>query len=302
MKRVFLIAVLVLVVAFCFGQFALAANHPQFSAKIVRQGGVHADGVSSNYTFTYPSTTPGLYGVAQWFGGGPIASYASPFNTDGYEIWPCFGGGTVAPNADCLTVGDPTQPLAPSGAVVGVPFYGWPLKFTDGSNFCDQTTTADLPCGQVETWYEDDSLDGTDDLLYLLTALQGTSYVSDSGTYDFGPNFTGGGPGSVVVISGDQGFGTMGQTGPNNGNCAADYNYPLLAPSYPGVYEVQANKTCVAPATGAVKFTALTELGTPKYTKSTSATVCAPAGGPPCYTVKWTIKHKATQTWSIWLE
>ncbi len=299
MKRTLTFVALVSLFAFCLGTMALAANHAQFSAKIVRNGGVHANGVGPDYTFTYPAA--GLYGVAQWFGGGPIASYASPYNSDNSEIWPCFGGGTNA-DPDCPSVGSPTQDLATSGFVGGVPFYGWPLHFTDGSDFCDQASTADLPCGQVETWYEDDSLDGTDDLLYLLTAQQGTAYVSDSGTYDFGPNFTGGGPGAVVVISGDQGFGTMGQTGPNNGNCAADYNYPLLSPAYPGVYEVQAGKTCVAPVTGAVKFTALTELGIPKYTKSTSATVCAPAGGPPCYTVKWTIKHKVTQTWNIWLE
>ena len=227
MKRTLAFVALVSLVAFCFGTMALAANHAQFSAKIVRNGGAHANGVSPDYTFTFPSTTPGLYGVAQWFGGGPIASYASPFNTDNSEIWPCFGGGTAG-NPDCPSVGDPSQALATSGFVGGVPFYGWPLKFTDGTDFCLQATTADLPCGQVETWYEDDSLDGTDDLLYLLTAQQGTAFVSDSGTYDFGPNFTGGGPGSVVVISGDQGFGTMGQTGPNNGNCAADSTTPCL--------------------------------------------------------------------------
>lgn len=299
MKRTLVFLAVVSLVAFCFGTMAMAANHAQFSAKIVRNGGVHANGIGPEYTFTYP--TKGLYGAAQWFGGGPIASYASPANSDGSEIWPCFGGGSTG-NPDCPTVGDPSQPLAADGAVVGVPFYGWPLKFTDGTDFCDQASTADLPCGQVETWYEDDSFDGTDDLLYLLTAVQGTKYLSDSGTYDFGPNFTGGGPGSVVVISGDQGFGTMGQTGVNNGNCAANYNYPLASPANPGVvYEVSAKKTCSAPTTGVVKFTATTSLGTPAYVKSTSATTCSPLT-PPCYTAKWTIKYKVAQTWNIFLE
>ncbi len=290
MKRTLTFVALVSLFAFCLGTMALAANHAQFSAKIVRNGGVHANGVGPDYTFTYPAA--GLYGVAQWFGGGPIASYASPYNSDNSEIWPCFGGGTNA-DPDCPSVGSPTQDLATSGFVGGVPFYGWPLHFTDGSDFCDQASTADLPCGQVETWYEDDSLDATDDLLYLLTAKQGTAYVSDSGTYDFGPNFTAGGPGAVVVISGDQGFGTWGQTGVNNGNCAANYNYPQPgvgsqgAASYP--FEISAKKTCAAPVTGAVTFTALTELGTPKWT-----------AGPG--TVKWTIKFKATQTWKVFLE
>ena len=298
MTRTFQVCVLALIVVFCFGTLAVAADHAQFSAKVVRNSGARANSAHPDYTFTYPAK--GLYGVAQWFGGGPIASYATPTNGDGSEIWPCFGGGTAS-NPDCPTVGSPVQPLAADGFVGGVPFYGWPLQFTSGSDFCDQASTADAPCGQVETWYEDDSLDGTDDLLYLLTALQGTKYLSDSGTYDFGPNFTGGGPGAVVVISGDQGFGTMGQTGVNNGNCAASFAYPLAAPAYPGVYEVSAKKTCSAPTTGLVKFTALTELGTPAYTKVTTVAGCSPVA-PPCYTVKWTIKYKATQTWNIWLE
>lgn len=290
MKRTLAFVALVSLVAFCFGTMALAADHAQFSAKIVRNGGVHTNGIGPDYTFTYPPK--GLYGVAEWFGGGPIASYATPTNSDGSEIWPCFGGGTAG-NPDCPSVGSPTQPLATSGFVGGVPFYGWPLHFTDGSDFCDQASTADLPCGQVETWYEDDSLDATDDLLYLLTAKEGANYLSDSGTYDFGPNFTAGGPGAVVVISGDQGFGTMGQSGKNNGNCAASINYPQPgvgsqgAASYP--FEIAGAKTCSAPATGAVTFTALTELGTPTWTAKTG-------------TVKWAIKYKATQTWKIWLE
>ncbi len=295
MTRIFQVAVVVLVVAFCFSAMAVAAGHPQFAAKIARTE--HANAVHSN--LTYPAAN--LYSVTAFFGGGPIWTYASPANSDGSEIWPCFGGGATA-NPDCPTVGSPVQPLAGDGMVVGVPFYGWPLHLTSGGDFCDQASTADLPCGQVETFYEDDSLDATDDLLYLLTAQQGTSYLSDSGTYDFGPNFTGGGPGAVVVIQGDQGFGTMGQTGVNNGNCAANYNYPLASNSYPGVYEVSAKKTCVAPTTGLVKFTATTSLGVPVYTKSTSAAICSPLT-PPCYTVKWTpIHHKLIQTWSIFLE
>jgi hypothetical protein len=292
MKRIFQVAVVVLVVAFCFGQMALAENVPHYKVTVVPST-AHRTGVHSN-----AADTNNLYALWSAFAGGPEASYASPFNTDGYEIWPCFGGGTAA-NTDCPSIGNPTQDFATTGVVVGAPFFTWPLSF------CDQTTTTALPCGQTETWYEDDSADTTDDLLYSIVAQQGTSYIVDSGQLDLvGPNPYGayGNPGVVVIISGDQGFGTMGQTGVNNGNCFGNYNYPLTSNSNPGVtYAIASGKTCVAPVSGLVTFTAITELGLPKYTKSTSGTVCGVVG-TPCYTVKFTKKKSITQKWTIWLD
>lgn len=82
-----------------------------------------------------------------------------------------------------------------------------------------------IPCDQTETFYEDDTGDSTDDLLYSVVVEQGTSVIADSGTIDFGPNPCGGSP-AVVVFTGDANFGTLGVTGKNNGNCDADFNYP----------------------------------------------------------------------------
>ena len=296
MTRIFQVAVVVLIVAFCFGQFALAADSHHWAARAVPSTNMRGPGVHGN-----AADANNLYALWGAFAGGPIASYASPFNSDGSEIWPCFGGGTAA-NPDCPSIGSPTQPFATSGVVVGAPFFTWPLSF------CDQTTTTATPCGQTETWYEDDSADTTSDLTYLITATQGTGtglkYIADSGTVDFGPNPFGvlGNPGGVIIISGDQGFGTMGQTGPNNGNCFASFNYPLTAPANPGgVYVVAAGKTCVAPVSGLVTFTAVTELGKPAYKKQTSATVCGSVP-TPCYTVTFAKKKAITQKWTIWLD
>ncbi len=291
MTRIFQVVVVVLVVAFCFGQMALAAEVPHhWTAKVV-QTPTHKTGVHEN-----AAPAAGLHAEWAWFNESPYSFYASPTNSDGNDLWPCFGGGTVAPNADCLNIGDPAQPNL-SVALGGA-------QYTYGLSDCNATSTSVLPCGQTNTWYEDDSSDTTDDLTYLITAVQGTSYIADSGTVDFGPNPYGafGNPGVSIIIYGDQNFGTEGQSGANNGNCEADFNYPLTSNSNPGsVYVIQAGKTCVAPVGGLVKLTAVTELGKPAYTKSTKVSVCG-AVPTPCYTVKYTKKYSVSQTWDIWLD
>jgi hypothetical protein len=295
MKRIFQIAVLVLVVAFCFGQMALAAEH-HFVAKQMPIPD------AENRIHSNAAPAVGLHPEWAWFSGSPYQYYATPANGDGSPIWPCFGGGTAG-NPDCPTIGSPAQPNY--GLEVGDPFYGWPLKIS-GNDFCDGNALTDLPCGQVLGWFEDwNYTDATDDYLYIFTAQQGTAYIADTGTLDFGP-ISSTGPFSETILN-DTNFGTAGTpTGPNNGQCLASFNYPLTSPAFPtslGIYGVQAGKTCVEPVAGAATLTVINELGTPKYTKSTSATVCAPAGGPPCYTVKWTVaaKNKTTQKFIIWL-
>ncbi len=250
-----------------------------------------------------------LYGTVAAFVGSPYeASWTNPA-TIGGDLWPCFGGstdGTGVVNATLCNevVPDPTSGaseyyLPVAAGVFGAPLYTWSLTA------CDATSTASLPCGQTNTWYEDDTLDSTDELTYAITALQGTSYVAASGTVDFGVNPYGGVTGQNVIIYGDQNFGTMGQTGVNNGNCTAAYNYPLASAANPGgVYIVPAGKTCVAPKAGAVALTATTELGTPSYKKVTKGTI---DGTPctvtaPCYTVAWKSVYKLAQKWTIWLE
>src|SRR5208283_4986152 len=79
------------------------------------------------------------------------------------------------------------------------------------------------PCGQVTIFYQDFSNDTTDDLLWSAVVTQGGSVIADPGTQDWGPNpFNG----DLVVFYQDFNFGTLGDNGPNNGNCVPDYTYP----------------------------------------------------------------------------
>jgi hypothetical protein len=256
---------------------------------------------------TNPPPAKNLYGVYQAFVGSPFASKDTATNSDGTEIWPCFGA-TSPGNVDCPNVGKPAQLLPPNAAVLGTPSLTWPFANATGVVGCDQSTTTDTkPCGQTNTWYEDDTLDSTDDLTYTIVAtqIQGTKMVTlaNSGTVDFGANPFGAATGANVVIFGDQGFGTIGvPTGPNNGECSTSFNYPLTAPKNPGgTYVIAAGKTCLNPKPGLVTITATTELGTPTYTKSTSKTACAPVT-PPCYLVTYTKKYSVIQKWNIWLK
>lgn len=288
-------ASLAIVAVLACGAFAANATPNHYHIKVIPR--THTEnGV--------PPVTPALDGVAQWFGFSPYTQTSNPFsNTDGTELWPCFGSydgtNSSTANPDCIVVGNPHEFLPAGAIVVGSPNYTWSLAD------CNATSTTAGPCGQTTTWYEDNTGDATDDLTYLIEATQGTSVIADSGTVDFGPNTFGGlGFPVDVVIYGDQNFGNDGiATGPNNGNCEADFNYPLGSPANPGaVYVVQANKTCVPAVAGKTKLTATTSVSTPAYIESHSAAVCAPFGPPPCWTVKYTVKYKVIQTWYIDLE
>ncbi len=292
MTKVFQCAVLALIVAFCFGTIAMAAEVPHhWSVKLMpgsaeRVQKLHPRAADAN----------GLYSSGAAFVGSPFDYYANPINGDGSEIWPCFGGGTSA-NADCPTLGSPAQDNF--SVAIGSPAFTYSLAA------CDATSTSSNYCGQTNTWYEDDTLDSTDELLYIITATEGstTNYIADSGTVDFGPNVYGvSNPGYNVIIYGDQTFGTEGQSGVNNGECSAAYNYPLSSPANPGgVYIVPAGKTCHAPTSGLVTLSATTEIGAPKYTKSTLASFCGVVG-TPCYKTTWTKKFSLAQKWTIWLD
>jgi len=272
--------VVALIIAFCaFGQLVLAETPHNYQVRVVprTQGNaIHASTLADN-----------LYPTWAAFAGSPWTSTSSPTNSDGTDLWPCFGGGNTQ-NVDCPTIGDPTQNFPDNGVAVGSPSYTWSLSA------CDATSTSSNYCGQTETWYEDDSNDSSDFLIYSITAQQGSNYIADSGTVVFGPNSFGGlSPAANVIIYGDQNFGTMGETGVNNGNCEANYDYPLSSPGWPGsTYVIAAGKTCVAPVTGTVNFVATTEVATPSYTKQKNGT----------YTVKFTSKYKLQQKWSITLQ
>lgn len=295
------LASLAIVVFFVCGQQALAEENHHWQIKLVPR-------VNANGNAAHPEATPAnnLYGLQAAFTEGYPTIGA---NADGSDIWPCFGSSSG--NPDCPTIGDPTITFPSGAAALGAPAYVWLLNNPGSNGYgCDSDTngtsnTSYLPCGQTETWYEDDSNDSTAELLYSIVATQGSTVIADSGTVDFGPNPFGGlTPPADVIIYGDQNFGTWpgAGSGPNNGNCTADVNYPLASAANPGVtYVVEAGKTCGNPVAGAVNLEAITELGVPKYTKSTSPTVCGSVG-PPCYTVKWTKKYSVTQKWTIFFE
>jgi hypothetical protein len=238
-------------------------------------------------------------------------------NSDGTDVWPCTGGSPGA-NPDCPTIGSPTILFPSIATAIGNPAFVWQLKNTAGSGNgqgCDALINGTghlgvpyLPCGQVETWYEDDSNDTTDDLLYSMVALQGSKVIYATGTVDLGPNTAAGQtpPSDVIVynpINFGFGPGDGPGTGPNNGNCTPDYNYPLTSPTNPGEsYLVAAGKTCVEPVAGPVTIIVTTALGTPVYTQATGTACTSHGVASPCYTVEWNRKYEICQTWDIWLE
>jgi hypothetical protein len=240
-------------------------------------------------------------------------------NSDGTDIWPCTGGSSLTgPDPDCPTIGSPTILFPSNATAVGNPAFVWKLKNTPGAGNgqgCDALINGTgnlgvpyLPCGQVETWFEDDSNDSTDDLLYSMTVVQGTRTINTTGTVDLGPNTVDvTTPPSDVIIYNPVNFGfgpgDGPSTGPNNGNCTPDFNYPLTSPANPGeAYLVAANKTCLEPVPGPATIIVTTALGTPIYTKATGAACTSQGVASPCYTVEWIKKHEICQTWDIWLE
>ena len=237
-------------------------------------------------------------------------------NVDGTDLWPCFGY-PPGPNLDCPTVGNPTVPLPFGGVVLGFPAYVWSLQNppagSPGSGFgCDAylngTTgpsgTEYKPCGQIATWYEDDTFDSTDDLLQRIVVTQGSTIIYDSGTVDYGPA----GPNVAypveVILTADANFGIWpgAGLGRNNGNCSADLHYPLAAPNFPGgYYAVAAGRTCLPPVAGPATFTTSTVLATPAYTQVTGAPCLSRGVSSPCYTVRWTQTHAIRQDFKIFL-
>jgi hypothetical protein len=220
-------------------------------------------------------------------------------NADGSDLWPCLGHATG--NPDCPVVGNPSRPLPRGGIVVGFPSNIWSLASgpaaVNGVG-CDALTNGTTgaqpaqyrPCAQLDTWFEDNSNDPTDDLLQRIIVTQGSRVIYDSGTVDYGPA----GPITYpvrVLLNYDVNFGFWpgAAVGPNNGNCSADVGYPLSAPAYPGTtYVVAAGQTCEQPIAGKAHFFTVTELATPKYTEA-SGKVCSASGvASPCFTVTWT--------------
>lgn len=293
MKKLPLVVLTLAIVGlFAFGQQAFAADshRPNVKIRLAHRGNGLEDenGVRSE---TAPAAA--LYNVVQSFD-----------VTSDYTIWPCFGGAAGCSDTD-------------GGSVeVGVPEYAWLLVANTVTNpdqpfGCNSTTTASAAdnCGETETWYEDFTSSTSDDLLGLWEVVQGTSVIYDSGTVDFGPDALGQALTDyplTVVFTNAQNFGTQGvSAGPNNGNCDPSFNYPSTINGYPGEFGIAAKKTCVNAVSGLATIETTISLESAAWIKSTSAVTCAPAGGPPCYTVKYTAHSpawKETAKTTIWLQ
>jgi hypothetical protein len=288
-SRWFQLIVLFVIVAFCaFTQMAIARPR----AAVVPHSQVHPA--------TYPN--PGLYGVNQAFVSSPYPNWIN--NTDGFELWPCFGDGG---NEDCSSIGDPSIPF--DGIAIGIPFYTWSLSACDGTtNGTQNPYTQDqgetwnpyaingfyIPCGQINTFYQDYAGDNTDDLLWRAQITQAGNVIADTGIQDWGPNPYGGG--ELIVFYQDFNFGTLGDTGPNNGNCVPKYNYPDTIPpvlTYPVI--TAGGHTCVDPVSGPATMSVHTSLATPTWT-------CKDKQGVITCKVRYTTVYSLHQQWSIYLQ
>ena len=289
-----------------FGQAVQAQSHVHRYMTSLNHGGVEGDA-----THVPPPTRlfPLMAALTQAY---PITGA----NADGSNLWPCYGRSPVA-NIDCPTVGEPAVPL-PRGAMVhGRPAYSWALRNDDILGFgvgngvgCDafingttgSTGAQYRPCGQITTFFEDDTNDANDDLLNRVVVTQGLNVIFDTGTIDYGPA----GPAvkypvDVELIT-DANFGYWPgeQGGHNNGNCSPTINYPLTAPTFPGVpYQIAAGSTCARPVPGKARVHTETMLGTPTYTQ-VEGTKCTKHGiEGPCFTVTWEQKYRIEQDWDI---
>ena len=237
-------------------------------------------------------------------------------NADGSDLWPCYGHSPVA-NADCPTIGNPPLPFPRGAFMGGVPAFSWALKNNDILGFglgngvgCDAyvdgTTGLSIaqykPCGQITTFFEDDTNDANDDLLQRIVVTQGFRIIYDSGTVDFGPA----GPTVKypvdVELSYDANFGFWpgAKRGPNNGNCTIDIGYPLTKPEFPGFpYQVAAGNTCERALPGKARFHTITTLATPTYKQVTGRKCTAHEVASPCYVVSWEQKYEISQDWDI---
>ena len=305
----FTFACLVILAFFVCGQPTLAQNVPHnFHVQVIPRA--HSE-IKTN-----PELTPAanLYALQAAFTQGYPTIGA---NADGSDLWPCFGAPSPG-NTDCPTIGNPSIDFPAGGAALGAPAYVWQLANPGANGYgCDSNTngtssSAYLPCGQTETWYEDDSGTGTNfDLTYEIYATQVQSgvtvYLADSGIVDFGPNPYGTlSPPADVIIYGDQNFGTWaGQPAKNGGNCTANDNYPVPTASQQFFIEA-ANKDCVEPQQGLVTIEAITTVATPIFTKDSVAACKAAGYSSPytCYKVTYstTGKHSITQKWTIFFE
>src|SRR5271163_3605089 len=216
-SRLFQIIISLAIAAFFVcGQQALAQNHLQFRAV----PGTHQNTVKAQAAFDE------LFQLSSGFGGLP------PLDVNMDDEWPCFPNPANANYPDCSNI-------AAGGVVIGAPAFTWSLAD------CDADTDTSPNCGQIFWFYEDDTNDNTDPLIVSIVVKQGSNYLLDTGDITLAdPNpFP---AGTVIVISDDAAFGTLGATGKGNGYCAGT------------------KKTCSNPLQGLATVTITTKVGPSK--------------------------------------
>ena len=210
------LAALVVVVSFVCGQQALAQSRHHLQARLAP--GAHQTEVA-------PAGYDELFQLSVGFGALP------PTDANGYGEWPCFPNPANANYPDCSSI-------ANGGVVIGTPAFTWSFAA------CDASSPSSTNCGQIFWFYEDDTGDNTDHLIVSIVVKQGSNFILDTGNQDLGPNpFP---AGSIVVISDDAAFGTLGESGKDNGYCAGS------------------KKVCSNPLQGIATITVTTKVGPSK--------------------------------------
>ena len=213
-------ASLSVLVFFVWGQQALAqASRHNLQARAVP--GTHQGPVKNVAKFDE------LFQLASGFGVLP------PVDGSGFDEWPCFPNAN-GNGADC-------SQIATGGVVIGTPGY------TQSLANCDADSSTSTNCGQIFWFYEDDTNDNTDPLVVSIEVKQGLSVILATGKVTLAaPNpFP---AGSVIVISDDVAFGTLGETGKGNGYCGGT------------------KVVCVNPVAGIATVTLTTTVGASKIT------------------------------------
>ncbi len=245
-SRMFLLVALIAIIAVCAcSQLAVAKTHKTHPTQFAKHH--HRVIIKRHAAIGHPNAAPiyggmtlGLYSL--YYGAGN-PSYPDNY---GYDALPCWGGYDF----DCMAINDDDGNPLPDiteTLLVADPQYLYNLNNDSGYVYtyndigCDGKTNGSsvggdpdyIPCGQIIAAYEDESNDTTDDQLFLLTIAQGTAIIYDSGTENWGvndSNYDGLGgdvPPDASVDSESFNLGTLGQTGLNNGNCMASYQYPV---------------------------------------------------------------------------
>jgi hypothetical protein len=325
-----LVAVLAVVAVFAFTQQAQAATRHLHVVVVPQNPGDITPDVGA-------APAANFYGLAAYLGTEPLNQPGNPWSgpypgttgaTPPNDLWPCFGGsGTAQPDCEYIGSTGTSDPASLAGSVlIGAPTYTWYLQANTATTQpygCDATTTGDTyhMCAQAQNFYEDDSGDTTDELIFTIEVTQGSDVIYDSGTQDYGPNPYGAiSPAPVIIFYEDLVFGIPNGGGETDtGPCFASYNYPSNVPgpglnyqglvnTFGGLFGVTAKKTCVAPKAGLATVTITTELAKPTWTGENSLADCPAStmGGPPnsskpyCYEVKYTKVKSLSQKFNIW--